>query len=412
MKGESDDMFQRICHITLCLMLLLPLSGCWDIKFLDQLSIVLGMGLDVDPDNPDNILVSLQVVVPSQASESSPGGGGGTSGIPVTKYIGRGKTILDALQNMDNVAPRRFYFAHNQMMIIGEDLAKKGVDGLFDLIDRDPEIRIDFSLLVAKHGTAAQVLETLTNMEKLPVKQMYKTLESYNKRASAAYPVSMKEFILKLNNPGEMAVTGSVEFIGDSEKAGTKENVEKISPDGYLRIGNMAVFKNGKLTGYLNPFDSKGLAIIKNKVQRLVVPIPVEEGKVHIAVLHSKASVKARFSRGKPEVVVRIKQRASVFDVDSRKIRVDKKETISWLEKEAEQQVNKMVNSTISTLQHELDSDALGYGNLVYKASPSYWKAHKKEWETLFPEIRTVVSSDVEIYSTGVRNQSYLQNMK
>lgn len=131
----------RIIIMLLLLLFTMLLGGCWDIKYLDELSIVIAIGLDKA--EGDDIAVTVQIV---NSSEMTSGGnkssGSGASSTVIYKETG--KTILEATRKIINKNSRKLYFAHNQVLIIGEELARKGVRPLFEYIDRSPELRTDF----------------------------------------------------------------------------------------------------------------------------------------------------------------------------------------------------------------------------------------------------------------------------
>ncbi|MGN7356288.1 Ger(x)C family spore germination protein [Paenibacillus sp. SAF-054] len=399
-------MQKRLWLLGICLLLMLTLSGCWDSKYLDDLAIVVAIGVDTDPKNDDNIRVTIQVVVPNQVSDSQ--SGGGKEGIPVTNYTGTGQTLLEAFHNMTVLSPRRIYFSHNQVMIIGEEQARKGVKDLFDLVDRDPEIRTDFDMLVAKHDTAEDILKTVTSMEKIPVQQIYGMIKTYHQRVGAIYPVQAREFIdLLHSDKGDPAIP-SIELIGDATEAQKKSNTDQIEPENYLRMSSMAVFQNGKLSGFLNRDESKGLTIVRNKLDRMVIEIPVgENGRVSVSPVHNQTKVKAGFYHNKPVIFINVEHKAFVLENNNAIIQLQDEKQIRWLEREAEKYQRKRILKSMSKLQ-EMNSDAAGYAKYVYQSSPKYWTRNKGHWDAIYPEIPTRVQVTVDIVGTGIRTRSYI----
>ena len=64
-----------IMKLILCFFMLFVLSGCLGEREINDLEIVIGMGVDKD-ESPDNILLTAQVVKEGIAGKSSGGGGG------------------------------------------------------------------------------------------------------------------------------------------------------------------------------------------------------------------------------------------------------------------------------------------------------------------------------------------------
>jgi spore germination protein KC len=188
----KDKMRKRIAAGIVIILLSISSGGCWDIRYLDELSIVIAMGLDIS-DNA-NIKVSVQVVNPTEVSAGSKKGGGG-GGSSVTTYSETGPTLLEAIRKMNNKTSRTLYFSHNQVLVIGEDLARKGVRQLFDFIDRDPALRTDFYILIAKDAQASDVLKISTPIEKIPGNKIHDSIEQVENKLGTAYRVTMRDII-------------------------------------------------------------------------------------------------------------------------------------------------------------------------------------------------------------------------
>lgn len=399
-------MQRRLWLCTVCLILLLPLGGCWDSKYLDDLSIVVAIGVDKDPKNDDNIRVTLQVVVPNQVSDSQ--SGGGKEGIPVTNYTGTGKTLLETFTSMTSLASRRLYFAHNQVMILGEELARNGVEDLFDIVDRDPEIRTDFDMLVAKNAKAEDILKTITSMEKIPVQQIYNMIKTYHERVGVIYPVKAREFIAALQSDQNDAALPSIELIGNANEAQKKSNTEQIEPENYLRMDSMSVFKDGRLAGFLNHEESQGLTIVKNKLQRMLIEIPVgDKGIVSIAPIQNQTKVEAVFRGRKPVITISVEHKAYVLDNNNSIVKLQDSGQIHWLEHQAEKIQRELILRSMGRLQ-SMNSDAAAYAKYVYQTNPKFWKRNKKDWDAIFPDISTKVEVNIAIVGTGIRTRTYI----
>lgn len=128
-------------RLALCLIIgmLIPLlAGCWDRNELNEISLVVGLGLDkVD----DKYKVSVQLVNPSRVA---PKAGVSSNASPVVTFEESGKTLPEALRRMEVQVPRKLYFAHLRMIVLGEELAKSGISKPLDFISRNPQMRTDF----------------------------------------------------------------------------------------------------------------------------------------------------------------------------------------------------------------------------------------------------------------------------
>lgn len=94
------------------------LTGCWSRRELNDLAIALAMGVD---SSGDQFKVSAQIVNPGEVT-SVKGGGGNSS---IATYSSSGETIFEAIRKMTTKSPRKIYFSHTRLVVIGEELAKK-----------------------------------------------------------------------------------------------------------------------------------------------------------------------------------------------------------------------------------------------------------------------------------------------
>ncbi|KHF37215.1 Spore germination protein A3 precursor [Paenibacillus sp. P1XP2] len=105
------------------LLLIVPLfvTGCWDSKELNSLSIISATSIDRER---DHWVVTFQVIIP-QAIATQTGGGGAGSQSPTTIFSTNGRTIREAMQNASLETSRMLFFAHNSILILSEKVARE-----------------------------------------------------------------------------------------------------------------------------------------------------------------------------------------------------------------------------------------------------------------------------------------------
>ncbi len=108
----------KIKMILLLLILTLLLSGCWSKRELNELAIVVALGIDKIDDEYE---ISIQVVDPSEISSKQPSSGRS----PVVTYHAKGKSVFEAIRRMTTLTPRKPYFSHLQIVVIGQKLAEE-----------------------------------------------------------------------------------------------------------------------------------------------------------------------------------------------------------------------------------------------------------------------------------------------
>jgi spore germination protein KC len=402
---------RMVVCITL-LLLSLTLVGCWDRKELDTLGFVIAVGIDKSEKKEESFRLTSQVVNPGEVAKGG-GSGGGAGKTPVTTFSETGATVFEAIRKSTKTAPRKLYWGHNQVLVIGEDMARRGIADLFDLFERDHEIRTDFYVLVVKNGKASDVLQIMTSLEKIPGNKIHSQVEANEGAFGTSYGVPALDFIKSLSSEGRQPVAASIKIVGDKEAGNGKENVEKIEPPSKLVLDSMAAFKEGKLVGFLTPNESRGLAWTQDKIKNTVVNVSCKKkGYIVMEIIRSSTEMKAEMKKGRPQMLIKVKQEANVAEVACTEVDVSKKETIPQLEKGTEDHVKQEIEDVVKKVQQELKTDIFGFGELVYKADPAYWEQHKEDWDELFVNVPVKVEVDTQIRREGMRTKSYLQKVE
>ncbi|MEH7390822.1 Ger(x)C family spore germination protein [Bacillus sp. JJ1474] len=399
-------MKRNILIMIILISFLIILSGCWNRRELNELAIVMGMGIDK---SEDQFVVTAQVVIPGEIAKK--GGGGGKT--PVVVYQEKGETIFQAIRKITTESPRKLYFAHQRILVLGEEFAKEGIGKALDFLSRDPELRTDFYIVVAKDSKAGDVLKVLTQLEDIPANQLFSSLESAEKAWAPTVTVTLDKLITDLVSDGIDPVLTGITLKGDVKTGETKQNIEVTSAPTILKYNEMALFNNDKLIGWLNDQDSRAVHYATGKVKSTlgVIPCP-KTGKIGIEVMRTKADIKAKVKNGEPKGSIKVQIEGNVADVECRGLDLKKTKTIYDLEKVSEKDVKESIQSAIEVTQKEFQSDVFGFGEALHRSDPAYWKKVKKEWGQKFSEMPVTVEIDVKIRQTGTIGNSPLNEIE
>lgn len=154
--------------------LVLPLGGCWNSRELNELAVVSGIGMDLVPET-DEYRVTFQLVNPSSTSTSTSPGSGKPAVVVVSATD---KTMFGALRRASKHVTRQLFFAHTQLIVLGESLARDGINDIFDIFERSHELRLNSEILVARGSDAASVMKLLTPVESLPALGLVKKAQN------------------------------------------------------------------------------------------------------------------------------------------------------------------------------------------------------------------------------------------
>ena len=113
-------------ELVICFLMLFILLGCSGGREINDLEIVIGMGVDKD-ENSENILLTAQVVKEGEMEKSSGSGGGEEDGKAFWNVFGTGKSVFEAVRQITHKTGNRLFVSHNHVVIFGKDLALEGL---------------------------------------------------------------------------------------------------------------------------------------------------------------------------------------------------------------------------------------------------------------------------------------------
>lgn len=153
-----------LLRLLLCLPLLsVLLSGCWDDRELNELGITSGSAYDWE-DNQWK--ATYQVINPSSGASGMGGSGGGsTSSPPFLTFTVKGRTIMEAIERTNLTSTREMFFSHSRITVIGESLARHGINQLIDMFLRKQDARETVFVFISQ-GDAGMILDQLMQMTK------------------------------------------------------------------------------------------------------------------------------------------------------------------------------------------------------------------------------------------------------
>ena len=245
------------------LFLLLFLTGCYNYTELNDLAIVTALGIDYH----DKYHVTIQVVNTKKNDENNN---------EFTIYEADGYTIEDAIKNLSIICPKKIYLSHLEILIYGEEIAKKGINDTIDYLSRDNNIRGDFYVFIAKNNEANNILKidnTSFNINSENIKKLNET--SSNKTGKSTIITFYELLDTYLNNNIEITLP-------------------TIELNDELLMNNLAIFKDDKLAYYLNEENTIIYNILTNKIKETSYKIKCQDGYIDVLINHLKTNFKPK----------------------------------------------------------------------------------------------------------------------
>ncbi|MDQ6422436.1 Ger(x)C family spore germination protein [Paenibacillus sp. LHD-117] len=390
--------------IALLILSMLFVSGCWNRRELNELAIAVGIAIDKAG---DRYKVSVQVVEPNEIAGKK---GGAVS--PVTMYQSTGRSIFEAGRRMTTVSPRKIYYSHLRMLVIGEEVARDGIGNVLDFLSRDHELRTDYFIAVAKHTTAENTLKILTPIERIPAVKLYSTLESSEKAWAPTTTVTLDELLTTLVSSGRQAVLTGLQVIGDQKTGEKRQNLQTVKGNTKLRYSGIAVFKADKLIGWLSEEESKAYAYINNTLDSTsgVVQCPDGGGIATGEIIRSDTKVKGKMIDQTPHIYIDVRSELNVAEVQC-SIDLTRTDTIAKLEQLTNAKVKTFIERTIKTVQTKYKVDIFGFGEVIRREDPMAWRTLKHDWDKTFRKVQVHVTVENKIRRLGTVNNSFIEEM-
>jgi spore germination protein KC len=125
--------------IVILLSLILLISGCYDYRELNDMSVVTGIGIDY---KDNEYIVSLEITKSIKDGSSNE--------IETVIYTGSNKVLADAFLEAKNMSDKYVYMEHVNVLLVSEELCNKGIGDVIDYIVRDTTINSNYYMVVTK----------------------------------------------------------------------------------------------------------------------------------------------------------------------------------------------------------------------------------------------------------------------
>jgi spore germination protein KC len=362
------------------------LSGCWDYKEINEIAIVSGMAVDRDKDSGD-FIVTVEIVNAQQGGSKEQGG------FSAEIYNGQGKTMFDAIRNMILKIGRRLYWAHAKVGIISEDIAREGIIGVLDWIERDPEVRSNMRLFISKGKEAGEIFYSYCPIESTISFQLEKIIESTD-NVEKVPDTDTWRFTNDMSSEGISAVIPVVYLVNSKDAA-------------IPQVYGTAVFKRDKLVGYLDGNETQAFLMVRNEVKGGIIPIKNAAGSkddVSLEIFGAKSEVKPVYKDGKVKMNIKVEIDVSIAEIEGT-VNVIQDEGQVELKEQAEKHVKSDIEGVIEKVQQEYHSDIFGFGKTINRKLPGYWKEVNDNWEEEFSILDTEVDVKINIIGSATTSE-------
>ncbi|OEH85883.1 hypothetical protein BHU72_03675 [Desulfuribacillus stibiiarsenatis] len=388
-----------IVVLCLCILSGMFLTGCWNMEEINNRAIIGGIGIDKikeEEDKENQISMTVQIIKPGVVAGASEGGGGGN---PNANWIldTEGKSVFEAARNLVRYSGRQIYWGHNQVVVIGEELAREGVGTILDFFDRTPENRLRTWFIVVKGEEAKKVLSATPHLESLLAVELSSMLQA-RRDTSFAAAINLRDFLFFLSIPSRAPVASAVEVYTDADG---KES---------LLITGSAVFDRDKLIDFYDENLTRGILWVVGDVDGAVIPVDWDGivGAITARVLSAGSKIKTDVENGQVNVTITIDMKGKITEIEE-DIDLRSLEALKSVEDKVADSIKSEIEKVIEKAKED-KVDIFGIGEHVRRQNPREWKEISQDWKEIFPDINFQVQANVKIKRYGVTRNVGISN--
>lgn len=359
------------------------ITGCWNYREIESLSIVAGIGIDKSEKQKYHLTFDLVDMTGGGTSSGSEGANPATTTIETD-----GRTLFEAIRNATKECGKRLFFSDCKIIVISSDLARDGIEPIVDFFSRDAEIQRNVMIFVSQEKTAEEIFKTKPVANTIVGYELEIMIDSDQKNLSKNMPRRLYEVNNIIKSEG---ISLTIPVVKRS--AANPETTQ---------IGGTAIFKKDKLIGYIDNDDTQFIRIINNDAKDGPLVLDKKENGNGIALeLYSiKTSVKPVISNGEIKMEINIAAKANLAENETNKDYCSE-EGIEKVQKMGEETIKNHCSRMIKTVQEQYDTDIFGFGQLIKNKNKDAWDELKADWDQKFKTVKYAINPKVEIVSSA-----------
>lgn len=409
----SNTPWMKLVKLYCALLLTFPfLTGCWDRLEIEERAVILGIAIDkaseeeekeerkvthLKEDFPKPTIgkirltaqIAVQGRIPLGPGEGGGGGGGKEEPMWVLQVVG--DTVDDAIMTLQQQIAYRLFFGHLRVVVVSEEIAKKGVQNINDYFRRNSEIRRTVWMMVSK-GDADQAMRTVPPLERIPTLYLAETMNQAVKLGKLP-PAFLGLFWSASSAKGREPFLPYIEVQKDN-----------------IFVEGVAYFRDDKMVGKTEPLQIATvmqLIGVKTAGYSVLTAVPEEPspGAIMIQGTRRTTTIRSEIKNGRPHFNIQVHIEADVVEKSNEQFDVNKPGMIDNLEKDIAQKQEKSQAKLIQETQ-EKGADIFGFGEYVRAKHPEYWNEHIKTeetWRELYKEATFESQVDINIRRVGMK---------
>ncbi|MGE6577229.1 Ger(x)C family spore germination protein [Paenibacillus xylanexedens] len=391
--------FRMLLRVASVLCILLTLSGCWSSREIEDLSLYVGLGIDVGKETEfekdiaaqggsypkkNNVTATVQIAPGFSNSQSSQQSGSPSSG--KTSYANEqlsGDSMLQIFRQFALRRDRPLIGHHLKVIVVSKDIAKKyGLDQLLDFVLRDNDIRPNCLVLISHH----RALDVLTSQDPSRIPAFYLTGITNNSYLSNKIldPVLLSKLDAQMQSGSSFLLQNVLNSHGEDKFSG----------------GSIFDGKTTKFIGELSQTDLEGLSWLNSKKKGGVIKTHNKQGfTVVYEIKKKKVKIIPKVVGNDISFHVKTESEGWLMEDWRSPEREEKGDYLRELEKEFAELAEQQIRQVLYKLQHTYKVDVADFRDSLRIKEPKTWKKVKDDWDEIFStvpityEVKTTITN-------------------
>ncbi|SEM81734.1 Ger(x)C family spore germination protein [Lihuaxuella thermophila] len=396
-----DRRHSRIRLLLVSLVWILVLTGCWDLREIEELRFVVGHALDRADETPgdewaaegagykkrNRILFTHQQALPRFMAAGAQDGGSKQQK-PYKNTVLTGDNIYQMVPEISLQDRGGAFGQHLKIVVIGESLARNvNLQQLLDIYFRAPMVRGSVLVFIAR-GRAGETLETREPGE-VPSFHLVDIADNQRETTRLLPQVTMSKLSATL--------AAESSFLLQSVAA----------KDGKVKLIGAAVIKGKtkKLIGFLSEEELEGLNWLTGQGSGGAVKAVYEEERKPVLYLidEMKSHIQPRVEGNRISFDVRVEFEGRLIEDWSVPGNAFESKHLEKVEKAIHDEVRRQVGRSLHKIHQEYRADVAGFGNQLRIRYPEVWEKVKKDWDNEFSRARVNYTVKVQIRDFGTQ---------
>lgn len=408
----------RMFKLLATIILPLFLAGCWGSRESDEIAYVMAIG--IDKGKKGNLMVTFQIANPKVIAGITGGGGGGGGGngggnVEPFLYVSTHAPLPIAAFHLVNATQsREISLLHTKAFIFSEELAREGLKGYLNPLNRYRETR-GTSFVFISRGRARDFMQKNQPLLEVSPSKQYEMIAQLSNVHGLAPKTNFEQFY---HNTKALSIAPTVPLVGVNEKGmATVKPAEPhvlgnylagdlpVAGESKVQFIGAAVFSGDRMVGELDGNECRHLLILQGNLQRsfMVLDDPLKQsGHIGLTLYQArKPIVEVSFTEEGPVINVEVFQEPTIVGIASG-INYENTKYKPILEKEVTRLIEEKCMELVNRSQNEFRADIFGYGEAAKRHFLTLGDWEKYNWPEVYPNAQVNVKVNVKIRRTGL----------